>query len=63
MGTHHGDGVAGFPLAADGEGDDGAGVAGEVVFAAGLEGGGPGVSVSGSEDACSHAWVMLLLSA
>lgn len=37
--ANHGDWVAGLPLRADGEGDDGACVACEVVFAAGLEGG------------------------
>ena len=41
MRANHGDGVAGLPLRADGEGDDGACVACEVVFAAGLKGGGP----------------------
>ena len=41
MCADHGNGVARFPLRADGEGDDGAGVAGEVVLVAGLERGGP----------------------
>lgn len=44
MSADHGDGVAGFPCCADCEGYDGAGVAGEVILAAGLQGGGPGVS-------------------
>jgi hypothetical protein len=39
MGTDHGDWIASFPLRADGEGDNGGAVAGEVVFSAGLKGG------------------------
>lgn len=44
MGADHSHGIAWLPCAADGEGDDRAGVASEVVFAAGLEGRVPGVS-------------------
>lgn len=44
MCAYHGDGVAGLPFGADGEGDDGGRVTGEVVLSAGSEGGGPGVS-------------------
>jgi hypothetical protein len=44
VGADHGDGVAGLPFGAEGEGDDGGCVASEVVFAAGGEGGGPRVS-------------------
>lgn len=44
MCAYHGDGVAGLPFGADGEGHDGGGVTGEVVLSAGSEGGGPGVS-------------------
>ncbi len=35
------DWIAGFPFCTNSEGDDGAGIAGKVVLAAGLEGGGP----------------------
>ena len=34
MGADHGDGIAGLPFVADGKGDDGGRVAGEVVFPA-----------------------------
>jgi len=44
MSPNHGDGVAGAPFVADGEGDDGAGVAGQIVSAAGLAGGVPAVA-------------------
>lgn len=46
MCAYHGDGVAGLPFGADGEGDDGGRVTGEVVLSAGSESGGPGVSFS-----------------
>lgn len=43
MCTDHGDWVSGFPFLADGEGDDGRPVAGQVVLSAGCDGLGPGV--------------------
>jgi hypothetical protein len=46
VGADNGDGVARTPLAADGEGDDGGAVAGEVVLAARANGRGPGVALS-----------------
>lgn len=44
MSADHGDRVAGTPLVPYGEGDDGAGVAGQVVSAAGLAGSIPTVT-------------------
>ena len=38
MRADHGDWIAGFPVGANGEGDDGAGIAGEVVLATGYTG-------------------------
>jgi hypothetical protein len=43
MCADNGDGVARAPLSANGEGDDGGAVAGQVVFAAGADDGSPGV--------------------
>lgn len=43
VGANDGNGVAGLPLLADGEGNNGRGVAGKVVFTAGLDGGCPRV--------------------
>lgn len=57
MGADHGDWVAGFPVLTDGEGDNGGGIAGEVVLAAGLKGGIPRVSFLGRALggwSCSH---------
>ena len=44
MGAYHGDGVSRFPGGADGEGDEGGAVAGEVVFVRGEERGLPVVA-------------------
>jgi hypothetical protein len=44
MGTDHPNGVAGLPLLPDGKGDDGGGIAGQVVFLARLQLRGPRVS-------------------
>ena len=44
VGAYHGDGVSRFPGGADGEGDEGGAVAGEVVFVRRLEGGLPVVA-------------------
>ena len=41
MCAYNGERVAGSPLRADGEGDEGGGVASQVILAAGLEGGVP----------------------
>lgn len=51
MGTDNGDGVTGAPLAADGEGNNGGGVAGEVVLASRAEGLGPRVSLADESEA------------
>lgn len=51
MGSDNGNWVTGAPLLADGEGDDGGAVAGEIVLAAGAEGGGPGVSFADEGEA------------
>lgn len=49
----HGDGVAGGPSRPDGEGDEGGGVAGEVVFTSGRDGGGgPGGAFGDGVEAC-----------
>lgn len=44
MGSNHANGVTGLPGGANGKGDDGTGIASEVVFAAGLKGRVPRVS-------------------
>jgi hypothetical protein len=44
MGTDHPNGVARLPLLPDGKGDDGGGIAGQVVFLARLQLRGPRVS-------------------
>lgn len=46
MGADDGNSIARTPLSADGERDDGGAVAGQVVFAAGAEGRGPGVTLA-----------------
>jgi hypothetical protein len=46
MGTDHGDGIAGAPLASDSEGDDGGSIAGQVVFATRAAGGGPRIALA-----------------
>lgn len=51
MGANDGDGVTGAPLAADGKGDDGRSVAGEVVLAAGSESRGPRVTLADEGEA------------
>lgn len=51
VGADDGDGVAGAPLAADGKGEDGRAVAGEVVLAAGAEAGGPRVAFADEAEA------------
>jgi hypothetical protein len=51
MGANNGDGVTGTPLAADGKGDDGRSVAGEVVLAAGSESRGPRVTLADEGEA------------
>lgn len=47
MRTDHANGVAGLPLLADGECDDGRAISGEVVLSAGLQGGRPRVALLG----------------
>jgi hypothetical protein len=53
--------VAWLPCVTDGKGDDCAGVSGEIVFAAGLEGGVPGIAFLEREDGqhadvCGPSW-------
>lgn len=45
VGTNHGNRVARLPFVADGEGDDGGAIAGEVVFASWMNSGGPRVAL------------------